>query len=106
MQEKWEILSIQLFLKKLCKDKENPELNNGSGFIRLKTKEICSDIIEKFNKINTNPKDKVLLDPGNLFEIKNRPIYIKLALSKESQHNVVDNKKVLIKDSSTAINIV
>lgn len=31
---------------------------------------------------------------------------LKLALSKESQHNVVDNKKVLIKDHSTAIKIV
>ena len=31
---------------------------------------------------------------------------LKLALSKESQHNVIDNKKVIIKDSSTAIKIV
>jgi hypothetical protein len=31
---------------------------------------------------------------------------LKLALSKESQHNVIDNKKMIIKDSSTAIKIV
>jgi hypothetical protein len=30
----------------------------------------------------------------------------KLALSKESQHNVIDNKNVIIKDSSTAIKVV
>ena len=30
---------------------------------------------------------------------------LKLALSKESQHNVIDNKSVLIKDSLTAINV-
>jgi hypothetical protein len=30
---------------------------------------------------------------------------LKLALSKESQHNVINNKSVLIKDSSTAINV-
>ena len=30
---------------------------------------------------------------------------LKLALSKETQHNVIDNKKVIIKDSSTAIKI-
>jgi hypothetical protein len=31
---------------------------------------------------------------------------LKLALSKESQHNVIDNKNVIIKDSSTAIKVV
>ena len=31
---------------------------------------------------------------------------LKLALSKESQHNVIDNKSVIIKDSSTAIKVV
>lgn len=31
---------------------------------------------------------------------------LKLALSKESQHNVIDNNDVLIKDSSTAVKIV
>ena len=31
---------------------------------------------------------------------------LKLALSKESQHNVIDNKSAIIKDSSTAIKIV
>jgi hypothetical protein len=30
---------------------------------------------------------------------------LKSALSKESQHNVIDNKSVLIKDSLTAINV-
>ena len=30
---------------------------------------------------------------------------LKLALSKESQHNVINNKSVLIKDSLTAINV-
>ena len=30
---------------------------------------------------------------------------LKLALSKEAQHNVIDNKSPLIKESSTAINI-
>ena len=30
---------------------------------------------------------------------------LKIALSKEAQHNVIDNKSVLIKDSSTAINV-
>ncbi len=30
---------------------------------------------------------------------------LKLALSKESQHNVINNKSLLIKDSSTAINV-
>ena len=30
---------------------------------------------------------------------------LKLALSKESQHNVIDNKNVLIKDNLTAINV-
>ena len=30
---------------------------------------------------------------------------LKFALSKESQHNVIDNKSLLIKDSSTAINV-
>lgn len=30
---------------------------------------------------------------------------LKLALSKESQHNVINNKSVLIKDSSTAIKV-
>jgi hypothetical protein len=31
---------------------------------------------------------------------------LKLALSKESQHNVISNKSMIIKDSSTAIKIV
>jgi hypothetical protein len=31
---------------------------------------------------------------------------LKLALSKESQHNVIDNNNVIIKDSSTAVKIV
>jgi hypothetical protein len=31
---------------------------------------------------------------------------LKLALSKESQHNIIDNKNVIIKDSSTAIKVV
>lgn len=30
---------------------------------------------------------------------------LKLALSKKTQHNVVDNKNAIIKDSSTAINV-
>jgi hypothetical protein len=31
---------------------------------------------------------------------------LKLALSKESQHNVIDNNNVIIKDSSTAVKII
>ena len=30
---------------------------------------------------------------------------LKLALSKESQHNFIDNKRIIIKDSLTAINV-
>ena len=96
-----------MFVNQLCKDKENPELNNGSGFIRFKTQEICSDILDRFNKIQTNPKEKVLLDPENLFEISGRQIFLKKALSKDESKNLhhnEDNKKLLEKLKKGKIN--
>ena len=38
--------------------------------------------------------------------VENANEELKIALSKKSQHNVIDNKKLVIKDSATAIKIV
>ncbi|MEN2489519.1 YbbC/YhhH family protein [Flavobacterium sp. B11] len=38
--------------------------------------------------------------------VENASEELKIALSKKSQHNVIDNKKLVIKDSVTAIKIV
>lgn len=81
-----------LFFKKLCKNKENPELNNGTGFICFVDEKLCHEILEKFDKTQENPAQKIIFDPENNFEINGRQMFMKSALPKEEAKNL--HKKV------------
>ena len=63
-------------------------MNNGTGFIRFQDAKVSQEILEKVEKIQKSPADKVLLDPENLFEISGRQLFLKSALLKTDAKNL------------------
>lgn len=84
----------------MCKNKENPDLNNGTGFICFQSPQTCANVLRKYNKAQESPEERVLIDPENTFEIGGRPLHLKQALPKTEAKNLnkgPNNASLLVK---------